>query len=191
MQRGSCAPRRDGHVDLDLAAHRDALLAWLNACGCRIRTPRLGEPTPFQDSIAAWWEEWSEVLPTRSLHRLTDADIGRVGSAHASLAALPGTVGARPRTLGSTAAAKALFALRPRSVMPWDAAIALALHGARDGEAFARHQRLAREWSSALLAETGLTESALARAAGRPGMPLAKLLDEYCYVRITYEGRER
>jgi hypothetical protein len=179
------------HVDLALATHRDALLAWLNAWGCRIRTPRVGEPTPFQDSIAAWWEEWRDALPTRPLTRLTDADIARLGTAHASLAALRITAGARPRTLSSTAAAKALFALRPRTVMPWDAAIALALHGARDGEAFARHQRLGREWASALLVETGLTESRLAVAAGRPGMSLAKLLDEYCYVRITYEGRER
>lgn len=178
-------------LDLALATHCDALLAWLNAWGCRIRTPRLGEPTPFQDSIAAWWDAWSDALPSRSLERLSDADIACLGTAHATLAALRVTAGRRPRTLSSTAAAKALFALRPRTVMPWDAAIALALHGARGGKAFARHQRLGREWSSALLAETGLTESKLAEAAGRPGMPLAKLLDEYCYVRITYAGRGR
>jgi hypothetical protein len=185
--RAATGPR----LDFALTLHRDALLAWLNAWGCRIRTPRLGEPTPFEDSIAAWWEEWRDSLPTRPLTRLTDADITRLGAAHASLAALRVTAGPRPRTLSSTAAAKALFALRPRTVMPWDAAIALALHGARDGEAFARHQRLGREWASALLVETGLTESRVAVAAGRPGMSLAKLLDEYCYVRITYEARGR
>ena len=75
--------------------------------------------------------------------------------------------------------------------MPWDAAIALALHRARDGDAFARHQTLGRDWASALLLETGLTASRLAAAVGRPDMSLAKLLDEYCYVRITYEGRGR
>ena len=75
--------------------------------------------------------------------------------------------------------------------MPWDAAIALALHGARDGDAFARHLRLGREWARALLAETGLTESNLVAAAGRPMTPLAKVLDEYCYVRITYARRAR
>ena len=179
------------HVDLDLAPHRDALLEWLNAWGCRIRVPRSGEPTPFHDSIAGWWTEWSGALPSTPLHRLRKADITRLGDAHASLAALRVTAGARPRTLSSTAAAKALFVLRPRTVMPWDAAIALALHGARDGEAFARHQRLGRYWASALFLETGLTEPRLAAAVGRPGMSLAKLLDEYCYVRITYEGRGR
>jgi hypothetical protein len=179
------------HVDLDLAPHRDALLAWLNAWGCRIRTPRLGEPTPFQDSVAAWWEEWNDALPIRPLERLSDADVTRLGTAHASLAALRVTAGLSPRTLSSTAAAKALFVLRPRTVMPWDAAISLALHGARDGEAFARHQALGRGWARALLAETGLSEPRLAAVVGRPGMSLPKLLDEYCYVRITYEGRGR
>lgn len=176
-------------VDLGLAAHREALLRWLNAWGCRIRAPRPGEPTPFQDNVAAWWEEWGGVLPNRPLHRLRDGDMSRVGEAHASLASLPATAGATTRTLSSTAAAKTLFALRPRTVMPWDAAIALALHGARDGVAFARHQRLGREWALALLAETGLTEAQFAAAAGRPGATLAKLLDEYCYVRITYVRR--
>jgi hypothetical protein len=65
----------------------------------------------------------------------------------------------------------------------------VALHGARDGNAFARHQRLGREWAMALLDETGLAEPQLAVAAGRPGASLAKLIDEYCYVRITYATR--
>ena len=179
--------------ELDLAepGHRDALLVWLNAWGCRIRTPRPGERTSFQDSIAAWWTEWRPRLPSRPLHRLTDRDIARLGEAHASLAGLPATTGGAPRTLSSTAAAKALFALRPRTVMPWDAAIALALHGARDGDAFAHHQALGRDWAAALLADTGLTEPRLAAAAGRPGASLAKLLDEYCYIEITYAARSR
>jgi hypothetical protein len=184
--------RRTGpSVDLAVPSHRDALLRWLNAWGCRIRTPRPGEPTPFQDSLATWWTEWGGALPTRALSRLRDTDIARLGQAHASLAALPVTAAATVRALSSTAAAKALFAVRPRTVMPWDAAIALALHGARDGDAFARHQALGRDWASALLADTRLTESRLAAAAGRPGISLAKLLDEYCYVRITCARRER
>ena len=178
-------------LDLSIDAHRDALLAWLNAWGCRIRTPRAGEPRPFQDNIAAWWETRGGALPTRPLHRLRDSDVSRLGEAHWSLSELPATAGVAPRTLSSTAAAKALFVLRPRTVMPWDAAIAVALHGGRDGEAFARHQVLGREWARALLAETGLTEPRIAAAAGRPGESLAKLLDEYCYVRVTYAGRGR
>jgi hypothetical protein len=176
-------------LDLAVPHHLDALLEWLNAWGCRIRLPRPGEPTPFQDSIGAWWEEWGAALPTRPLDRLTDRHVRHLGDAHASLAQVPATIGPTPRTLGSTAAAKALFALRPRTVMPWDAAIARALHGARDGDAFVRHQALGRDWSRALLGATGLTETRLTAAAGRPGSTLARLLDEYCYVRITYAQR--
>jgi hypothetical protein len=178
-------------LDLALAAHGDALLLWLNAWGCRIRVPRPGEPMPFQDSIRVWWADWDGALPTRALARLGEADIARLGAAHDALAALTVTAGDPVRTLSSTAAAKTLFAIRPRTVMPWDKGIAVALHGARDGAAFARHQRLGREWARALLDETGLTETRLVAAVGRPGAPLAKLLDEYCYVRITYAARER
>jgi hypothetical protein len=176
-------------LDLAVPVHRDALLRWLNAWGCRIRLPRPGEPTPFQNAMAVWWTAWDGALPRRPLARLTDPDVRGLGEAHASLAALPVTAGATLRTLSSTAAAKALFALRPRTVVPWDAAIALALHGARDGDAFARHQALGREWSRALLADTGLPEARLAEAVGRRGATLPRLLDEYCYVRITYDGR--
>lgn len=183
--RAAAGPR----LDLAAASHRDALLTWLNAWGCRIRVPRPGEPRPFQDAIWAWWTAWGGALPARPLYRLSDKDVRRLGEAHAALAALPATAGATVRRLSSTAAAKALFALRPRTVTPWDAAIALALHGARDGDAFARHQALGREWSRALLATTGLTEARLALAVGRPGATLARLLDEYCYVRITYARR--
>lgn len=178
-------------LDLAVPAHRDALLRWLNAWGCRIRTPRPGEPTPFQDAVGAWWAEWGPTLPTRPLGRLRDGDIARLGDAHASLAALPVTAGTPVRTLASTAAAKSLHALRPRTVMPWDAAIAFALPGARDGAAFARHQALGRAWTRSLRAETGLTGAQLAKAVGRSGATLAKLLDEYCYVRITYARRAR
>jgi hypothetical protein len=183
--RAATGPR----VDPALPEHGEALLAWLNAWGCRIRLPRPGEPTPFQDGLAGWWAEWGGTLPRSTLAQLRDPQVERLGEAHASLAALTATGGPRPRTLSSTAAAKTLFALRPRTVVPWDAAIAVALHGARDGNAFARHQRLGREWAMALLDETGLAEPQLAVAAGRPGASLAKLIDEYCYVRITYAMR--
>jgi len=180
-----------GALDLANPGHADALLRWLNAWGCRIRIPRQGEATPFQDAVGAWWAEWGGAMPSRPLARLGERDIARLGAAHDALSALPVTAGAPVRSLASTAAAKMLFALRPRAVMPWDAAIALALHAARDGNAFARHQRLGREWASAILAGTSLTERQVSVAVGRPGATLAKLLDEYCYVRITYRGRAR
>ncbi len=87
--------------------------------------------------------------------------------------------------MGPTAAAKALYALRPRAVMPWDLMIAERLHGGRDAVAFTAHLRLGRDWARQLLRDTGWDEPRLAAELGQPGASLARLLDQYCYVRFT------
>lgn len=169
-------------IDLAEAAHRTALHRWLNAWGCRIRYPREGEPDPLGAGLAAWWAR--HTLPGAPIAALTDREIGALAAAYGELAALP--VGRR--TLGPTAAAKALFALRPRTVMPWDEAIAVHLHGARDERAFGRHLRTGRAWARTALARSGQEEDVLTAGLGRPGISLAKLLDEYLYVTLTRRG---
>jgi hypothetical protein len=177
------APR----TDLDRADHRAALLRFLNAWGCRIRLPRPGEPDWFDVGIATWWAVFARALPRAPIDRLSDGAIRRL---EAPFDALATTRVAPNRTLGSTAAAKALYALRPRSVVPWDAAIAATLHGARDGAAFGRHLALGRAWANAVLSELsqpGRTVTAARAPAllGRGGVSLAKILDEYAFVTIT------
>ncbi|MHA6757403.1 hypothetical protein [Streptacidiphilus sp. PAMC 29251] len=180
--------RTEPGLDPSLAGHRAALLAWLNAWGCRIRYPRPGEPNVFDQGLADWWSRFGGRLPAAdvSMVGLSDQDIARLGECYAGLTAMPAAALAKGvRPLGPTAAAKLFHALRPRAVMPWDEAIAVRLHGARDADAFAAHQRLGRDWSSALLAEAGLDEPGLAEQLGRPGRPLAKMLDDYCYLVLT------
>ncbi|MFJ7591577.1 MmcQ/YjbR family DNA-binding protein [Streptomyces sp. NPDC097617] len=168
-------------LDLSLAAHRTALHRWLNSWGCRIRYPREGEPDTFGEGLGAWWER--HTLPDAPLARLTARDLSRLAAAYEELAAL--AIGRR--SLGPTAASKALYALRPDSVMPWDAAIAQRLYGARDRAAFARHLELGRTWARAALDEGGgLPEADLCAELGRPRVSLAKVLDEHLYVTITY-----
>ena len=167
--------------NLGKAAHRVLMLRWLNSWGCRIRYPRPGEPSPFDAGIKLWWRTWRTALPSVGLIDLTDGDIDRIADAYAALSAMPAAAG---RRLGPTAAAKALFALRPEAIMPWDAAIATGLHGARDGAAFHRHLALGRAWARSVVAEAGSAD-AVAGLVGRPGMSLAKILDEYLYVTIT------
>ena len=166
-------------------AHRALLLKWLNSWGCRIRYPRDGEPPLFDVGLARWWRAWGRALPERTLVRLTDDDIVTLAGAYAALAEIPVSAGPRGRTLGPTAGSKALYALRPRAVMPWDAAIATRLYGGRDRAAFERHLRQGRSWGRAVLAESRLDEDELATAIGRPGISLAKILDEYCYTSVT------
>jgi hypothetical protein len=159
-------------LDLSRPEHRDAALAWLNSWACRIpRGPAFG------DGVAKWWE--SARLPAAtSLLSNTDADIALTGAAFGELAEL--SVGRR--RLGPTAAAKLLYALRPNGVVPWDAAIATELHGARDAAAFAAHQQLGRRWARALVTGTGIAEAELPVHVGRSTVSLAKLLDEYMYL---------
>jgi hypothetical protein len=177
------------HVDLSGAVHRRAMLSWLNAWGCRIRYPRDGEADHFDAGVAGWWSRWGHELPgtTVALAELTDEAFEVLGRCYADLAATPA---ARTRSLGPTAAAKMLYALRPRTLMPWDEVIAMKLHGARDGAAYAAHQRIGRRWARRLLEEAGGDEDALAALLGRPGRPLAKLLDEYCYMILTRDGQQ-
>ena len=167
------------------AGHRALLLTWLNSWGCRIRYPRDGEPPLFDLGLARWWGAWGRSLPARSLMRLTDDDIVTFAQAYAALAEIPVSAGPRGRTLGPTAGSKALYALRPRAVMPWDVAIATRLYGGRDRAAYERHLRQGRSWGLAVLAESRLDEDELATAIGRPGISLAKILDEYCYTSVT------
>jgi hypothetical protein len=175
-------------LDLARAEHRALLLRWLNSWGCRIRYPRAGEPAPFDTGLAAWWQEWQPGLPSASLPDLADGDIDACAGAYAALAAVEVSAGRPRRTLGPTAAAKSLYALRPDTVMPWDAAIAARLYGRRDAAAFGQHLRLGRAWAAAVIAEAGADAAAIPGLVGRPSVSLAKLLDEYLWVTITMAG---
>jgi hypothetical protein len=182
-------------LDLGVPSHRDALLRWLNAWGCRIRYARPGEPDLFDAGVATWWSQRRSDLAsvTDSLSALGDDEISRLGAAFEDLTALPiarNTAGTE-RTMGATASAKALYALKPRAVMPWDLAIAERLHGGRDATAFVAHLTLGRDWARQLLQESGWNEARLAAELGQPGASLARLLDQYCYVRFTLDRRSR
>ena len=170
-------------------AHRAALHRWLNAWGCRIRYPRPGEPDRFDRSLAAWWRRRrADVGPVREpLAALSDDEIDAIAAAFADLSAAAVAVDARghDRSMGPTAAAKCLYALRPHSITPWDLKIAQCLHGGRDRDAFAAHLRLGRRWAQDLLTTSGLDETALLADLDRSGATLAKVLDEYCYLRFT------
>lgn len=172
-------------LDPGVAGHRRALLTWLNAWGCRIRYPRPGEADVFDEGVAGWWSRWHTALPAvdATLTALSDDEIDTIGECYGDLAAV--RVAPTARRLGSTAASKLLYALRPTALLPWDEAIANGLHGRRDADAYASHQRLTRGWARQLLAEAEMDEGELAAALGCPGRPLTKMLDDYCYIVFT------
>ncbi|WP_433649997.1 hypothetical protein ACQP2C_26240 [Micromonospora zamorensis] len=174
-------------IDPALAEHRHALLVWLNAWGCRLRYARSGEEDLFDSGLAGWWQRWGAALPPPQtpLAELPRDVLAPLGPAFSELAATRVAAGPRGRSLGPTAASKLLYALRPAALPPWDEAIARALHGRRDGDAYAAHVALNRGWALRLLDEAGLAESELATKLGHPGRSLVKMLDDYCYLVCT------
>jgi len=174
-------------VDLLREDHRAAVVRWLNSWGCRIRYPRPGEPNLLDSGLHSWWTAWVDTMPKTSLVSLSDNDIEVLAGAFDGLAAVTVKAGKGGRTLGPTAAAKTLYAVHPAGVMPWDAAIAAWLHGARDGAAFAAHLRLGRQWAHTVLNAAGVDEHALPALTGRAAVPLSKVLDEHLYVTITLD----
>lgn len=177
-------------ADFTRAAHRKAAHAWLNAWTCRIRYPRPGEPDVFGVGLSTWWRKWRTALPPLDvpLAELTDEQTDAAGACFAALAASPAAQTKSVRSFGPTAAAKLMYALRPKALLPWDDLIATTLHGARDSGAYTAHLRLGRAWALALLTESAADESALCARLGRPGRTLAKLLDEYCYIVYTRDA---
>lgn len=172
-------------LGLDRAEHRAALVRWLNSWGCRLRYPRPGEPDTLGSGLASWWASWSDELPASSLLSLRDNEIDTLARAYHDLSLLPVRIGRGGRTLGPTAASKALYAMRPAGVLPWDAAIAEHLHGGRGADSYAAHLRLGRSWAAALLESADVTEQSAPALIGRPAVSLAKVLDEHLYVTIT------
>jgi hypothetical protein len=178
-----------GDVDLSLVEQRVALHRWLNSWGCRIRYARPDEPDLFDAGVALWWRLHRAELAavTDSLSELDDDDVTRIGEVfeHLSSVRVARAASGTERAMGATAAAKALYALKPRTVMPWDLAIAEHFHGGRDAIAFAAHLRLGRGWARQLLSQTGWDEARLVAELGQPDASLARLLDQYCYLRVA------
>lgn len=165
---------------------RDALV-WLNSWGCRIQYPREEDVDLFGTGLQDWWNAYRTDLPSPkvALASLTNRDIANAQRAYMALRGLRVGRPERPRRLGSTAATKLLHALRPPALMPWDDAIAQALHGAQEGDAYAGHLSLGRRWARDLLRRSDLDEAGLSTRLGCPGRPLSKILDDYCYLRFT------
>ena len=112
-------------LDLSVRAHREALLRFLRAWGCRhLRRDDTGRSSR---ALASWWSRFGPTLPpaTAPLTDLDDAQLAALGRAYAALARSPAALRASrggdvPVSFGDTAAAKALFAIRPQAVPPWD-----------------------------------------------------------------------
>jgi hypothetical protein len=180
-----------GQVDLSLSAHRDALLLWLRQWGCRhLRT---ADNSRSSRALLAWWKRHASDLPgaRATLSGLGPAAFAKAGRAHADLASRPA---ARRRhrdgevdvTFGSTAAAKAMFALRPQVFPPWDEPMRTAFGWTGlDPSHYEAFLELSKDALDGLAQRAGVHVNELPEHLGRPDATPARIVDEYLWMRLT------
>jgi len=180
-----------GGVDLTVPGHRDALLVWLRAWGCRHL--RRTDNERSSTVLANWWLEYSGALPPIAvdLTSLKASQLDRAARACSALARTPAagrTVRAQDLDVvfGNTAAAKTLFALRPEACPPWDEPIRLSFGWHSFDESYYRHYlELVADALLGLAWRLHVSVSEVPRLLGRPTSTPAKLVDEYLRMRIT------
>ena len=181
-------------LDLSSAHERLQLIKWLNSWGCRQFAKAYHSKA--SSAIERWSTEYDSqiVSPSQDLMHLSDQEIDRTEAAFEALSdsfASERIGGANRKIkvrIGPTGAAKILFALRPKSYLPWDIPIRENLP--ERGQAFSYRTFLGR-------AKQELTEldadcsrlhinlENLPKQIGRSESTLAKLIDEYYWVTVS------
>jgi len=178
-------------LDLASEVHRNALMDWLNAWGCRHLSK--DNHKVASKSIVEWYRSnhatfFSDKMP---LWRLRDQEIKAAANAYGSLR---DEIGARHSRygnqlevrIGPTAASKILFAIRPKALMPWDDAMRKSFR-CDDGspESYARYLTTVRTITlriEKLCRNKGFQIHDLPRTIGRAGSTVVELLNEYIWV---------
>jgi hypothetical protein len=178
-------------LDLSVRAHREALLRFLRAWGCRHL--RRDDTRRSSKALASWWSRFGPTLPPSTV-QLTDLDaaqLAAVGQAYAALARSPAALRASrggdvPVAFGDTAAAKALFAIRPLAVPPWDEPMRRAFGWGRvDAAEYATFLAAVRGALIGLAERLRVEPSELPAELDRPAGSPVKIVDEFLWVRIT------
>jgi hypothetical protein len=174
--------------DLGRARDRRALVAWLRSWGCRHL--RVADDARSERALARWARTWTPRLPGAPLARLELRDREAAAEAFDALSRSAAAFSDRGGrliavTFGATAAAKALYALRPATFPPWDAPIRRGLGLDSSGAGYAAYLDLTARLVRALAARADVEPDALAEAVGRPSQTAARLIDEYLWRRIT------
>ncbi|NPV89943.1 MAG: hypothetical protein HPY50_04105 [Firmicutes bacterium] len=179
--------------DLNLAEHRKALLVWLNQWGCRQFALDCHELA--SDEILSWYSEFSNYLPQKEKHlwELTEDDFEKIGIAFNALVNKTASYKTRSNesirvTVGSTGAAKTLYAIRPNSLAPWDDPIRTNLLERCDINPYISYLKIIKADLLDLEREClrqGFTLLDLPRMMGRPLSTPPVLIDEYYWVTIT------
>lgn len=183
----------DGSPDLSNREHRKALLVWLNQWGCRQFALKYHEHASAE--ILSWHNEYGSTLfpGDRNVWELSEPELASVGAAYESLSSRIASYrtrnrNSRPVSVGPTGAAKILFAIRPRALLPWDDSIRKSL-GYDNSQvsylSFLRSVKSVLEELATSCQRNGFQLADLPRQLGRPNSTVPKLIDEYYWVTTT------
>jgi hypothetical protein len=182
-----------GTHNLNDADHLQHLLTWLNAWGCRQFSREYHEMA--SNALREWGREHLARLPgvDSSLLTITDHDLEQIVPVYDRLSAIQAAVRQKRSTgqvvtVGPTGAAKILHALRPGVFLPWDQPIRSAFRLDGSGVSYQKYLVRAQAMIRLLIEDAGhhgIAAPEIAKAIGRPGSSLPKLLDEFYWVTIT------
>jgi hypothetical protein len=177
------------HVDLHLESHRLATVAWLRAWGCgHLRRADTGMTAAAQRD---WWSDWGRRLPAEhaTLSELGEPDLIEAGHAYDALRRAPAARrnlkdGEVDVAFGPSAAAKAMFTVRPQAFLPWETPIRQAFTWSEGSDAYLSLLRLSAQNLDDLARRLAVPVSDLPAVLGRPESSPPKLIHEYLWIRI-------
>lgn len=182
-----------GSPNLSDSEHREALLVWLNQWGCRQFALKYHEQASGE--ILSWHNEYSPTLfpRERDLWQLAEAELASAAAAYESLSSRIASYrkrngGRSPVKFGPTGAAKILFAVRARALLPWDDSIRKGLGYDNSRAAYLSFLTSAKSVLEELATScqrNGFQLADLPRVLDRPLSSVPKLIDEYNWVTIT------
>ena len=185
----------DDTLDLANQNHRQALLQWLNACGCRHLALKCHQDV--SNELAAWYKVARGRLPG-SADRLvgtSDAVLEQYAELFDDLSSLPAREGVRngrrfPISFGPTAASKTLFALRPHVFLAWDEAIRQELVPDDSDASYVEFLKGASDDLRDITEQSsrrGIDLENLQKRLGRPESTAPQLMGEYYWITITQD----
>jgi hypothetical protein len=168
------------YVDLSILDHQLAILRWLSAWGIHaIPEDYHNFASVTSKEIGSWYKSTELFDRNRDLQELKDSDLDLVGNVYKKLIMV--------RYIGPTAAAKILFAIRPKSLMPWGKAIRDKLQYDETPQSYINFLRYAQakiQEVGELCRKYGFELVDLPKKLGRVNSTIPKLIDEYLWVTI-------
>ena len=182
-------------LNLHDTQHLRWMLEWLNNWGCR-QFKKTDHGLAIRQ-ISDWFSKYETKLPAEGseLFLLKEPDLVNLSIVFDDLANRIACTRTTKRPLqsevrvGPVGTAKILFAMRPKTFLPWDNAIMghFGLDGS--GRSYGRFLHLVKGWLTAIGEEcirNGFSLNDLPSRVGRAHSSPAKLIDEYLWATVTY-----